>query len=80
MGSQGADEFFHRFETAAHGPGAPFFQIPSGPTGSGVLPKGIKGFLEKVGSDGFEIDLEDVGELGLLAVSKVGGTLEEAIT
>ena len=80
MGSQGTDEFFHRVEAAAHCAGAPFFEIPSGPTGAGVLPEGIEGFLEKVGSDGFEIELEDVGEFGLLVVGEVGGALEEAIT
>ena len=61
MGTQGADEFFHRVETAAHCAGAPLFKIPFGPTGAGVLPEGIEGFLEKVSSDGFEIQLEDVG-------------------
>ena len=79
MVAQGADELLHRFQPTAHGPGAPFLEIPSRPTRTVVLPEPVEGLLEHPGSDGFQIIREQFAEFDCLFVGEIARTFQKAV-
>jgi hypothetical protein len=58
------------------GPPKPLTEILFGPCGIGIIPKPSKGFLEKVGPVGFQIDLFQVTKADPLVLGEIPGILE----
>src|SRR5438874_12792375 len=78
--TQGAGDLFHRFDARAHGLPAPLIEELAGPSGRVVVPKLLKGFLEKVGADGLEVVAEEIAEPEALVVFKSPMALEQQPT
>ena len=51
--AQRADELLHGHEFAPHGAGTLFFEKPTRPARTFVLPEGVEGFLERQDAHGF---------------------------
>ena len=80
MSPEGFDEFLHGIELAAHGPGAPLLEEPTCPVWTVILPERIEGLFEQIGSNGPEIEFEQVLEFRVLPGGEVFRAFEEAVT
>ena len=63
----------------AHGTSAPFFEKPTRPARTFVLPERVEGFLQRQGAVGFQIVFEQVAQFGAVPDSVIGPALEETI-
>ena len=69
-------EFSHRFQPGMGSPPEPLTEVLFGPCGIGVIPEPSKGFLEKVGPVGFQIDHFQVTETNPLVLGEIPGILQ----
>ena len=58
----------HGVEPGTHGAGAPLVEKPSCPPGRCVVPEVVERLLQKIGANGAEVVLQDVGKLEGLAL------------
>ena len=70
----------HGVEPGTHGAGAPLVEKPSCPPGRCVVPEVVERLLQKIGANGAEVVLQDVGKLEGLALREVLFTFEKAPT
>jgi len=64
-------DLLHRLDAGAHCRTAPFVEELSGPSGRVVIPELLKGFLEKVGTDGLQVVADQNAEPEALAVFQI---------
>src|SRR5690242_14218398 len=64
--TQGASDLLHGLDAGAHRLSAPLVEELASPPGRVVIPKLLKGFLEKVGPNGFQIKAEEIAQPKML--------------
>src|SRR5262245_21076451 len=74
---QRAGDFLEGLDTGVHGLAAPLIQELAGPSRRVVIPELLKGFLEEVSRDGFQVITKEVAEPKMLFVAEVLVTAEE---
>src|SRR5262249_42945282 len=67
MLAERAGDLLHRLYAGPHGLAAPLVEELAGPSGRIVVPELLKGFLEKIRADGFQVVAEEVAEGGSAA-------------
>jgi hypothetical protein len=68
MHAQRPSDLVHRLDARAHRLAAPFVEELPGPRGRVVIPELLKGFLEKVSTDGPQVVAEQITEPEALVV------------
>src|SRR5215831_14829936 len=71
MLTQRAGNLCHRLDARAHGLPAPLIEKPARPRRRVIIPELLKGFLEKVGADGFQIVAEEIAQPEMLFGAEV---------
>ena len=64
VSAQHPSDFLHGLDAGSHGLTAPLVEELAGPGWRIVFPELLKGFLQKVGTDGFEIVAEKIAQPG----------------
>ena len=62
INSHGTGDLLHGLDTGAHHLAAPFVEEFSSPGGGVVIPELLKGFLKKVGTNGLQVEAEQIAE------------------
>src|SRR5580658_2519155 len=78
MSAQGASDFLHGLDAAAHGLKTPEVQEQAGPIGRVVGPELLEVLLEQVSADGLQVVAEQIAEAELLLGSEILLALEHA--
>ena len=74
--TQGASNLLHGLDAGAHGLSAPLVEELASPRGRVVIPKLLKGFLEKVRPNGFQIVAEEIAQSEMLFDAEIVATAE----
>jgi hypothetical protein len=77
MLAEGTRDSLHGFDPGSHGLAAPLVEELAGPRRRVVVPELLKGFLEKVSADGFEIVAEEIAQPEVLLVAEVATAPEQ---
>src|SRR5437764_3358173 len=80
MISQRTGDLLHGFDAGSHGLTAPLVEELAGPGWRIVFPELLKGFLQKVGTDGFEIVAEKIAQPEMLVVAEILAAAEQQPT
>ena len=71
MLAERASDLFHRVDAGAHGLAAPFVEELARPGRRVIVPKLLKGLLEKISANGFEVVAKQIAEAKELLVREV---------
>src|ERR1017187_5115520 len=70
-------DLLHGFDVRTHGLAAPLVEELAGPSGRIVFPQLLKGFLQKVGTNGLEVVTEEIAQPEVLAGAEVLAATEQ---
>jgi hypothetical protein len=73
-------DLLHGFDAGSHGLAAPLVEELAGPGGRTKFPELLKGFLEKVGTDGHEVVAEEIAQPEVLAGAEILAAAEQQST
>jgi len=70
-------DLLHGFDPGSHSLAAPLVEELAGPGGRTIFPELLKGFLEKVGTDGLEVVAEEIAQLEVLVGAEILAAAEQ---